>query len=206
MPVGAYLSLLAHALRSVDDTSTDARSLDERFPPGALLGRGAYKEVHAVLGNPNLALALCRKERPEGAGEGWSPAQHFARERTALRRLRAAGVATVEVVARGVASDGAPGVVYRRYAVGSKDPLERRLAFFNERSARDLARLTAALATARIRVVDPQVLIGDDGTLVLADPQELLPNPRRLPQTFYGVSELVEAYDDAQASIYRSVC
>ena len=76
--------------------------------------------------------------------------------------------------------------VMPRYADGSKSVIRYNSKtqqtyrvgtsqYLNERSARDLQRILTLLEKRKIRIHDIQFLIGHDGSVVLSDPQGIVP-------------------------------
>jgi hypothetical protein len=145
--------------------SAQGNALDQRYKLGEVLGAGDYKVVYAVVDHPELALGVAKYE---------GLADKFQEEKTSLDRLAKSGVPTVKLLELGTYGNKAA-YVLERYAVGTKSG-ERRFELLNETSIADLKTIDAALAKAHLEVTDLQFLVGEDGHLVVGDPDAVLEN------------------------------
>jgi hypothetical protein len=146
------------------------RNIDKVYPAGDVVGRGAYKNVFAVKGRPDLVVAVFREKDA-------SHNEQFKAEIDGLRKLREIGVPTVEVVGVGRTRSGLKTMVMRRYVASSRDhnqfqrPLrDEFLSRINENTTRDYQLIKQKLKKADLSVHDAQVLIDKTGHLILHDP------------------------------------
>jgi filamentous hemagglutinin len=134
---------------------------------GELLGRGGNKDVFAYMNTEAVGILRIGK----------SPAL-LSEELSLLRQLDELGLPTVN--ARGpISVDGQPGLLFDRFAQGSKDIVRLQdgkirivgdSPLLNQRSVSDLQGIRQTMVDSKIKVDDLQFLIGRDGRVVVADP------------------------------------
>ena len=142
-------------------------------PLGKKLGSGGNKDVFAVEGDDQHAIAILRKGKsPESLNE----------EIALIKKLEGEGVPAVEILGT-TTHDGQPAVVMERYALGSKSVVKLEggkvrivgdSELLNERSLADLQRIKSTMVDDKIKVNDLQFLIGSDGRVVVADPLDVI--------------------------------
>ncbi|MEM9135025.1 MAG: hypothetical protein AAGE88_21960, partial [Actinomycetota bacterium] len=133
---------------------------------GELIGTGGNKDVYAY--DDDSVVGILHN--------GKSPTD-LAREVELLASLEELGLPVVR--AELIRVDGKDAILYDRYALGSKDvvrTVEKRprivgdTDLLNQRSIQDLRRIREMLIDQRIKIDDLQFLIGEDGSIVIADP------------------------------------
>ncbi|MEM8525032.1 MAG: DUF4157 domain-containing protein [Bacteroidota bacterium] len=150
------------------DGSDKAEEESDDIKIGIQIGSGGNKIVYEIVDNPNQVIAILK--------EGKSP-QLIDDEIELLRTLSTAGLSAVE--AQKVTHNGRPAMIMDRYAQGSKDVvrLERGKVrpvgtseLLNQRSIENLQSIESTLQSRKIKIDDLQFLIGEDGSVVIADP------------------------------------
>jgi len=135
---------------------------------GKKLGSGGEKDVYAIEGRDDIALAVAK---PKVA------AIRLTEETSKLEQLAELGLPVVEVHEI-VRYEGRPAALMKRYAQGSKTVVRTlkgrakivgESRFLNERSIADLERIRDALRATPVWINDLQFLIGEDGAIVIAD-------------------------------------
>jgi hypothetical protein len=135
---------------------------------GEELGSGGEKNVYAIKGRDDIAIGIAKP--------GVS-AERIAQEVAELDKLSDLGLPVVEVQAV-VSYRGRPALLMKRYAQGSKTvvrTIKGRVkvvgssSFFNERSVKDLERIRDSMEKIPLWIDDLQFLIGEDGSIVVAD-------------------------------------
>ncbi|ADG67278.1 hypothetical protein Plim_1444 [Planctopirus limnophila DSM 3776] len=139
---------------------------------------GAHKEVFSVMETDKIAVGILKK--------GASPAI-LAKERALLKQLEEAGLPVMknhEITEY----NGRPAIVMDRYALGSKKIVKynskiRDLesiggsVLLNEKSISDLMAIKSKMMEKNIKIDELQFLIGEDGSVVIADPLDVYPQP-----------------------------
>jgi hypothetical protein len=156
-------------------TEPPAIKLGERLDGGT----SGNKDVYAIVGEPDRVIAILKPGKPTAV---------LKREIDALRLLEEQGVPAVKVLGT-TTHDGRPAMVLERKAVGTKpivrrtrgqmvlhdDPAAKDAArFLNQKSVEDLHKIGRMLDEKRLKVDDLQFLIGEDGSVVINDPINLI--------------------------------
>jgi hypothetical protein len=146
-----------------------ADGLSDRYKIAEPLGVGAFKEVYAVEGHPELAIGILR---PTAAAR----IDMLVREKATLERLAAAGVPTATVLEIST-YQGRNAYLQKRFATGDRAPdwFTKRWEVLNETSIEDCRKIQAALVAANMDVLDAQFLVGADGHIVVNDPITIKP-------------------------------
>lgn len=90
------------------------------------------------------------------------------------------GLPTVEILGNKIIThNGKPAIVMKKYVEQSKDIKNLGGSFvFNQKSIDDLNTLRQNLIRNQIEIKDPQFLVGKDGSVVIADPENVLFNTK----------------------------
>lgn len=202
LAAGTLAALLPLEARA-DGARGRVRRLERRYQPDLrrVVGQGNEKIVYAAKNRPDHVVVVSRSTDPQRGRE------QLLAERARLEKL-SPHVPTAELGPHGWLPDGRYASVMKRYAAGSKRaaPGEPKLDdFFNARSVRDHQRILDGLHAARLGVIDLQVLIANDGGLVVADPKGVFEQPHQKEMNFViGVTdrlaELTTSIDTGRGS------
>ncbi len=145
-----------------------ADQLSDHYKIAEKLGNGAFKDVYAVEGRPDLAIGIF--ERNQNGGWG-NKTNLLEEEKAMLDRIAAVGVPTA-IVLEISTYDGKKAYLQKRFATANRAPDwgTKRWEVLNETSIEDCHKIEAALVAAHMNVSDAQFLVGSDGHVVLNDP------------------------------------
>ena len=145
-------------------SSAYADGLSDQYKIAEKLGNGAYKDVYAVEGHPELALGILRAQWQKQANV-------LEAEKAMLDKIAAAGVPTATVLEIST-YNGQIAYLQKRFATANRAPdwNAKRWEVLNQTSIDDVHRIEAALVQAHMNVSDAQFLVGADGHVVLNDP------------------------------------
>ena len=181
--------------------STPLAPLEPGFKLGKMIGGGGEKDVYAIDGRDDVVIGVVRERGPAAA-------ERLNKEVQKLKELADLGVPTVEVIQL-TEYEGRPAVVMKRYAEGSKTAVKTiksrvrivgEIEYLNERSIQDLERIRQTLEQTPIRIHDLQFLIGEDGSVVVADAIDVLQGEKPSDVNRATINKLIEA---ARAEIAR---
>jgi hypothetical protein len=145
-----------------------ADQLSDRYKIAEKLGSGAFKDVYAVEGHPELALGIFERNQ-NGA---WGNKDNLLQEeKDMLDKIAAVGVPTATILEINT-YDGKKAYLQKRYDTANRAPdwQTKRWEDLSETSIEDCHKIEAALVAAHLNVSDAQFLIGKDGHVVLSDP------------------------------------
>jgi hypothetical protein len=148
-----------------------ADGLSDKYKIAEKLGNGAFKDVYAVEGHPELAIGILA--RNPGA---WGNRPNLLNEEKAmLDRIAAAGVPTATILEIST-YNGQKAYLQKRFATANRAPdyNTKRWEVLNETSIEDCHKIEAALVRSHLVVNDAQFLIGADGHVVLNDPLNIV--------------------------------
>lgn len=140
-----------------------------KYELGAKLGNGGNKDVFAVKGDESKAVGILKKGTSLAA---------IVDEVALIEKLGAQGLPTVKIH-EVVEVEGRPAIVMDRYAQGSKDVVRLQnnkvrivgdSTFLNEKSVADLQKIRDIMVKNNVKIDDLQFLIKSDGSVVIADP------------------------------------
>lgn len=167
----------------------DGFEVDSENVLGARLGRGSYKQVYAVKGHDDLALALslCSLAAwDEGYKRDYQ--NMFEEERGVLHQLKGMGIPAVEVLATGVVhshkyrdkvADASSFGAYLmpRYAASNRsDGAEHLERVIGENTVSSLLKILKGLDNYGIGIWDLQFLLDENGGVVINDPGKIKGN------------------------------
>jgi Pretoxin HINT domain len=155
---------------------------------GELVGEGGNKKVYAY--GEGKVIGILKDGKPLSALE---------KEIGYLHDLEKLGLPTVkgEIIDVG----GKPGIIYDRYALGSKDLVKTvngrptivgDSPLLNAASAADLKAIRQTLVSGKTKIDDLQFLIGKDGHVVIADPLGVFPGQAPSRANLQTIDRLIE--------------
>lgn len=169
-------------IKSVADEEPNSVSSDhlEEFKDTKLSkrlddGTSGNKEVYVIEGREDLAIAVLKEGKPASA---------INEEIELLQQAASQKLPTIEILGT-TTHGGKPALIMKKYAQGSKDIVKlqkgkvRRVTggnieLLNEKSIQDLENIRSLMERKRIQIEDLQFLIASDGSLVIADPLNVL--------------------------------
>ncbi|MNI59078.1 hypothetical protein D3C73_1142220 [compost metagenome] len=117
-----------------------------------------------------------------------------------LNKLHELGFPTVN--ARSVNVDGNPGLMFDRFAQGSKDIVRLQNGkirivgespLLNQQSINDLNAIKQMMIEKKVKINDLQFLIGKDGKIVVADPLDVVVGEKPSANNIRMIDLLIEA-------------
>jgi hypothetical protein len=142
--------------------------LSDRYRIAEKLGSGAFKDVYAVEGHPELALGIFERNEHGGWGDKTNLLQE---EKAMLDKIASKGVPTATILEIST-YDGKKAYLQKRFETANRAPdwQQKRWEVLNQTSIDDCEKIEAALKSGKLNVSDAQFLIGKDGHVVLSDP------------------------------------
>ncbi|WP_229106297.1 hypothetical protein [Paenibacillus sp. 1001270B_150601_E10] len=156
---------------------------------GEHLGSGGNKDVYAY-GNDE-AVGVLKPGKPTVLLDD---------ELKLLNKLDELGFPTVN--ARSVNVDGDPGLMFDRFAQGSKDIVRLQngkirivgeSSLLNQQSINDLNAIKQMMIEKKVKINDLQFLIGKDGKIVVADPLDVVVGEKPSANNIRMIDLLIEA-------------
>lgn len=153
------------------------------------MGSGGNKDVYAY-GNDE-AVGVLKPGKPTVLLDD---------ELKLLNKLHELGFPTVN--ARSVNVDGNPGLMFDRFAQGSKDIVKLQNGkirivgespLLNQQSINDLNAIKQMMIEKKVKINDLQFLIGKDGKIVVADPLDVVVGEKPSANNIRMIDLLIEA-------------
>jgi hypothetical protein len=139
---------------------------------GSIIGQGGNKIVYDISNHSDKVIAVLKKGKPISA---------IKEEIELLNEIASKKLPIVQVLQEGN-FEGQPSLILKKYKLGSKEVVKLESGkikkvgtskYLNEKSISDLNYIKRTMLSLKVKVDDLQFLIGEDGTVVIADPLDV---------------------------------